>query len=81
LLVVINFIIKLLLPIELIIGFVTNSIIVFNYRLTKEAYFMLFKEALDIKVLVYTFLKIIIVAYRFLDKIILDRDKYFTSKF
>jgi hypothetical protein len=62
-------------------GFVIDSIIVSNCQLIKEAYFMLFIEALDVKALAYTFLKVIIIAYRLLDEIILDRDKLFTSKF
>jgi hypothetical protein len=33
---------------------------------------MLFIETLDVKALAYTFLKVIIIAYRLLDKIILD---------
>jgi uncharacterized membrane protein len=62
-------------------GFVIDAIIVSNYRLTKEAYFTLFIEALDVKALAYIFLKVIIRAHRLLDEIILDRDKLFTSKF
>jgi hypothetical protein len=57
---------------ELITGFVIDSIIVSNYQLIKEAYFTPFIEALDVKALAYTFLKVIIIAYRLLDKIILD---------
>ncbi len=71
-LIAINFIVKLLPLTKLIIGFVTDLIIVSNYRLTKEAHFTLFKEALDVKALAYILLKVIVVAYRFLDKIILD---------
>jgi hypothetical protein len=71
-----------LLPLkELIIGFVIDSIIVSNYRLMKEAHFTLFIEALDVKALAYTFLKVIIIAHGLLDKIISDRDKLFISKF
>jgi hypothetical protein len=62
-------------------GFVIDSIIVSNCRLTKEAHFTPFTEALDVKALAYTFLKVIIIAYRLLDEIISDRDKLFTSKF
>jgi hypothetical protein len=62
----------LLLLRELIIGFVIDAIIVSNYQLTKEAYFTPFIEALDVKALAYTFLKVIIIVYRLLDEIISD---------
>jgi hypothetical protein len=62
-------------------GFVTDSIIVSNCQLIKEAHFTPFIEALDVKALAYTFLKVIIIAHRLLDEIISDRDKLFTSKF
>jgi hypothetical protein len=53
-------------------GFVVDSIIVSNCRLIKEAYFTPFIEALDVKALAYTFLKVIIIEHRLLDKIISD---------
>jgi hypothetical protein len=53
-------------------GFVIDAIIVSNYRLMKEAYFTPFIEALDVKALAYIFLKVIIIAHRLLDEIILD---------
>jgi hypothetical protein len=53
-------------------GFVVDSIIVSNCQLIKEAHFTLFIEALDVKVLAYTFLKVIIIAHRLLDEIISD---------
>jgi hypothetical protein len=62
-------------------GFVTDSIMVSNCRLIKEAYFTPFTEASDVKALAYTFLKVIVVAHGLLDEIISDRDKLFTSKF
>jgi hypothetical protein len=57
---------------ELITGFIIDSIMVSNCQLIKEAHFILFIEALDVKALAYTFLKVIIVAYRLLDEIISD---------
>jgi hypothetical protein len=53
-------------------GFVADSIIVSNCQLTKEAHFTPFTEALDVKALAYIFLKVIIIAYRLLGKIISD---------
>jgi hypothetical protein len=53
-------------------GFVIDAIMVSNCWLMKEAYFMLFTEALDVKALAYIFLKVIIIAYRLLDEIISD---------
>ena len=46
--------------------------------LTKYIYLELYKEVFIIEDLVYIFNKIIIVQYRILDKIVLDRDKLFT---
>jgi hypothetical protein len=54
------------------IGFIIDAIIVSNYQLTKEAHFMPFIEALDVKALAYIFLKVIIIAHRLLDEIISD---------
>jgi hypothetical protein len=62
-----------LLPLkELITGFVIDAIIVSKCQLIKEAHFTLFIEALDVKALAYTFLKVIIIAHRLLDEIISD---------
>ena len=58
-----------------------NNILVINNQLTKQLYFIPYKEALNIKDLVYIFLRIIVTNYKLLNKIILDRDKLFTSKF
>ena len=77
----IDFIVKLPPSKELMTGFVADSIMVSNYRLTKEAHFTLFTEASDVKALAYTFLKVIVAAHGLLDEIISDRDKLFTSKF
>ena len=45
--------------------------------LTKYIYLELYKEVSIIEDLVYIFNKIVIIRYRILDKIILDRDKLF----
>jgi hypothetical protein len=76
-----NFIIKLLSFVELIIGVVFNSILVIIDRLTKYGYFILYKESLLIKELAYTFNKYIIGNYGILKKIINNRNKLFTSRF
>ena len=44
-------------------------------------YFLLYKEALNTEDLAYIFLKIVVANYGLLDKIILNRDKLFNSKF
>ena len=46
--------------------------------LTKYTYLKLYKEVFTIEDLAYIFNKIVIVQYRILDKIVLDRDKLFT---
>ena len=56
-------------------------ILVINNRLIKIAYFLLYKEALNMKDLAYIFLRIVVANYRLSDKIILDRDKLFNFKF
>ena len=56
-------------------------ILVINDRLTKMAYFLLYKEALNVEDLAYTFLRIVVANHRLSDEIILDRDKLFNSKF
>ena len=47
--------------------------------LTKYAYLELYKEVFTVEDLVYIFNKIVITQYRILDKIVLNRDKLFTS--
>ena len=67
-----DFIIKLLKSKERLTNVVYNSILVINNRLTKFIYFILYKEALNVKDLAYIFLRIVVVDYGLLDKIILD---------
>jgi hypothetical protein len=43
--------------------------------------FTLYKEVTNVKALAYIFLKVIIIGYKLLDKIILNKDKLFTLKF
>ena len=58
-----------------------NSILVIMNILTKYTYLKLYKEVSTIEDLVYIFNKIVIIQYRILDRIVLDRDKLFTSQF
>ena len=46
--------------------------------LIKYIYLKLYKEVSTIEDLVYIFNKIVIIQYRILDKIVLNRDKLFT---
>ena len=55
-----------------------NSILVIINTFTKYAYLKPYKEVSIIEDLIYIFNKIVIVQYRILDKIVLDRDKLFT---
>ena len=64
-----------------LIDTIYNSILVIINTLTKYTYLELYKEASTVEDLVYIFNKIVIARYRILDKIILDRDKLFTSQF
>jgi hypothetical protein len=79
--VALDFIIKLLLSVKLIIEVVFDSILVIIDRLTKYEYFILYKESSLIEELVYAFNKYIIENYEILKKIISDRDKLFTLRF
>ena len=49
--------------------------------LTKYAYLEPYKEVSTIEDLVYIFNKIVIIRYRILDKIVLNRDKLFILQF
>ena len=49
--------------------------------LTKYTYLESYKKASTIEDLTYIFSKIVIIRHRILDKIVLDRDKLFTSQF
>ena len=76
-----DFIIKLLVSKELIIGVIYDIIQVIIERITKYRYFILYKESSNTKELIYVFNRIIIVQYGLLEEIIIDKDKLFTSKF
>jgi hypothetical protein len=76
-----DFIVKLLPSIKLMIGVVFDSILVIINRLTKYEYFILYKESLSAEELAYTFNKHILGNHGILKKIISNRDKLFTLRF
>ena len=60
---------------------VFNLIFVIVDKLTKYRHFILFKETCNAVELSYMFLKEVVKQHRLLNKVILDRDKLFASKF
>ena len=60
-------------------GVVYDSILVIMNILTKYTYLEPYKEASTAEDLIYIFNKIVIARYRIPDKIVLNRDKLFTS--
>ena len=81
LLIILDFIIKLLKLKDSLIGIIYNSILIINDRLTKWVYLEPFKEATSVEEFVYTFLKTIFIRHEILKKIILNRNKLFISQF
>jgi hypothetical protein len=79
--VIIDFIIKLLPSVKLIIEVVFDLILIVIDQFTKYGYFILYKESLLAEKLAYTFNKHIIENYEISKKIISDKDKLFTSRF
>jgi hypothetical protein len=78
---ILDFIVKLPPSVELIIEIVFDSVLVIIDRLIKYDYFILYKESLSVKKLVYAFNKYIIKNYKILKEIISDKDKLFISRF
>ena len=60
---------------------VYNSILVIINILTKYIYLEPYKEVFTIENLIYIFNKIVTARHGISDKIVLDRDKLFTSQF
>jgi hypothetical protein len=75
--IILDFVIKLLLLQDLIIGVEYNFILVITDRLTKYTYIILYLEASIIENLAYIFLKIIVANYSTLEEMISDRNKFF----
>ena len=71
----IDFIIKLLLLKELLTKAIFNLIFVTTCRLSKYRKFILYKEGSNIEEFFYIFLKYIIINYKLLKEVILDRNK------
>jgi hypothetical protein len=76
-----DFIVKLLLSKEALIGVTYNSILIVTDRLTKYAYFISYKEGLTVEELVYTFNRNVMANYGILEEIVSNRDKLFISNF
>ena len=76
-----DFIIKLPPSKELITNMVFDSIIVAVDRLTKDVIFIPFKEIATADELAYIFLQDILAEHTLPDKLIMNQDKLFVSKF
>jgi hypothetical protein len=79
--IVLDFVVKLLLSQDPIIGIEYDSILVITDKLTKYTYIILYLEVSIAEDLAYIFLRVIIANYSALEKIISDRNKFFISKF
>jgi hypothetical protein len=77
--IVLDFVVKLLLLRDLIIGIEYDSILVVIDRLIKYTYIILYLEASIIEDLAYIFLRVIIANYSALEEMISNRDKLFIS--
>jgi hypothetical protein len=79
--VTLDFVTKLSLFKKLIIGVIYDSIMVIINRLTKYAYFISYLENSSAENLAYIFYKHVMANHRFLQRIINNKDKLFTSRF
>jgi hypothetical protein len=79
--VILDFVTKLPLSREPIIGMIYNFIMVVTDRLTKYAYFISYFKSFSAEDLAYIFHKYVVANYGFLQRIISDRDKLFISRF
>jgi hypothetical protein len=76
-----DFITKLPLSKKPMTGIIYNSIMVVTDRLTKYTYFIPYLESSLAENLAYIFHKYIVANHEFLQRIINNRDKLFTSRF
>jgi hypothetical protein len=76
-----DFIVKLPPSKEALTGVIYDSILIVTDRLTKYAYFILYKKGSTVEELVYTFNRNIIANYGILEEIINNKDKLFISNF
>jgi hypothetical protein len=72
-------VIKLLLSQDLITKIKYDSILVVTDRLTKYIYIILYLKASIAEDLAYMFLKVVVINYSALEKIISDKNKFFIS--
>jgi hypothetical protein len=79
--IVLDFVIKLLLSRDPIIGVEYNSILVIMDKLIKYTYFIFYLKASIVEDLVYMFLRVILANHSVPEEIISNRDKFFISKF
>jgi hypothetical protein len=77
--IVLDFVIKLLLLRDPIIGIKYDFILVITDRLTKYTYIILYLEASTAEDLVYAFLRIIITNHSAPEEMISDKNKFFIS--
>jgi hypothetical protein len=75
--IVLDFVVKLFLSQDLIIGIEYDSILVIIDRLIKYTYIILYLEANIIEDLAYMFLRIVIVNHNILEEMISDKNKFF----
>jgi hypothetical protein len=75
--IVLDFVIKLLLSQDPIIGIKYDSILVITDRLTKYTYMILYLEANTAEDLAYIFLRVVVANYNTLEEMISDRNKFF----
>jgi hypothetical protein len=80
-LIILDFVVKLLLSRDLIIGIEYDFILVIMDKLTKYIYIILYLEASIVEDLAYVFLRVVIVNYGVPEEIISDRNKLFTLWF
>jgi hypothetical protein len=76
-LIILDFVIKLLLLQNLIIGVKYDFIVVIINRLAKYTYIILYLKANTTENLVYIFLRIIIANYSTLEEMISNKNKFF----
>jgi hypothetical protein len=75
--IVLDFVVKLLLSRDLIIGVKYDFILVITDRLIKYIYIILYLEVSIAENLAYMFLKVVVANHNALEEMISDRDKFF----
>jgi hypothetical protein len=75
--IVLDFVIKLLLLQDLIIGIEYDFILVITDRLTKYIYIILYLKVNIVEDLAYMFLRVVVANYNTLEEMISDRNKLF----